>query len=118
MQQTQNANELKGSVISDNIVIKKMRLVRKLGRKEAALIFNYSRSSIEKIENGRGKLTPERVRKFVEGYGFTSNQFMDLKLGRLDDDLLMPTEIKKVRIIEHVKMRRSYKKIVTKEVRS
>ena len=118
MQQNANQNATVSAVISDHVTIKKMRLIRKLTRKEAALVFSYSRSSIEKVENGRGKLTPERVRRFVEGYGFTQNQFMDLKLGRLGEVAPAQIEPKKIRIIEHVEMRRSYKKIVTKEVRT
>lgn len=118
MQQTEIKNATVPSVISDHVAIKKMRMIRKLKRTEAALIFDYSRSSIEKVENGRGKLTPERVRKFVEGYGFTQNQFMDLKLGRLGEIAPAQVAIKKVRIIEHLEMRRSYKKIITKEVRT
>ena len=118
MQQNQIQNAAVSTVISDHVAIKKMRMIRKLKRKEAALIFSYSRSSIEKIENGRGKLTPERVRKFVEGYGFTQNQFMDLKLGRLGEVAPVKVEPKRIRIIEHVEMRRSYKKIITKEVRT
>jgi transcriptional regulator with XRE-family HTH domain len=118
MQQNAIANATVSTVISDHVAIKKMRMIRKLTRKESALIFSYSRSSIEKVENGRGKLTPERVRRFVEGYGFTQNQFMDLKLGRLGDVAPTPIVAKKVRIIEHVEMRRSYKKIITKEVRT
>ena len=118
MQQNAIVNATVSTVISDHVAIKKMRMIRKLTRKESALIFSYSRSSIEKIENGRGKLTPERVRRFVEGYGFTQNQFMDLKLGRLGEVAPVQIEPKRVRIIEHVEMRRSYKKIITKEVRT
>lgn len=118
MQQNTNESATVPTVVSDHVAIKKMRMIRKLTRKEAALIFSYSRSSIEKVENGRGKLTPERVRRFVEGYGFTWNQFMDLKLGRLSEVAPVQIEPKKVRIIEHVEMRRSYKKVITKEVRT
>ncbi|PWU19422.1 MAG: hypothetical protein C5B49_05760, partial [Bdellovibrio sp.] len=118
MQQNENTNATSSTVISDHIAIKKMRMIRKMSRKEAAVIFSYSRSSIEKIENGRGKLTPQRVQRFIEGYGFTQNQFMDLKLGRWSDVSPPVSEVKKVRIIEHVEMRRSYKKIITKEVRA
>lgn len=118
MNHSEKGTEHSGSVINDNIVLKKMRLLRRMTRKEAALIFSYSRSSIEKVENGRGKLTPDRVRRFVEGYGFTWNQFMDLKLGKQSNIGQVPTETKKIRIIEHVELRRSYQKIITKEVRT
>lgn len=118
MQQIENQNEHISSPISDAVAIKKMRLLRKMSRKEAALVFSYSRSSIEKVENGRGKLTPDRVRRFVEGYGFTWNQFLDLKLGKQPDGFQPAVAPKKIRIIEHVELRRSYKKIVTDEVRA
>lgn len=118
MQQIENQNDPVSSPISDAVAIKKMRLLRKMKRKEAALLFSYSRSSIEKVENGRGKLTPDRVRRFVEAYGFTWNQFLDLKLGKQLDGFQSPVVPKKIRIIEHVELRRSYKKIVTDEVRA
>lgn len=118
MQQIENQNEHIPGPISDAVAIKKMRLLRKMNRKEAALVFSYSRSSIEKVENGRGKLTPDRVRRFVEGYGFTWNQFLDLKLGKQLDGFQPPVAPKKIRIIEHVELRRSYKKIITDEVRA
>lgn len=118
MQQIQKQIETHFAVVSDHVAIKKMRMIRSMTRKEAALIFSYSRSSIEKVENGRGKLTPERVRRFVEGYGFTQNQFMELKLGKVPQGLEAPVAPKKVRIIEHLELRRSYQTIVTKEVRA
>lgn len=118
MQQIQNQIENVSDPISDAVAIKKMRLLRKLKRKEAALIFSYSRSSIEKVENGRGKLTPDRVRRFVDGYGFTWNQFLDLKLGKQPQGIEVLVATKKIRIIEHVELRRSYQKIITKEVRT
>jgi DNA-binding XRE family transcriptional regulator len=57
------------------------------------------------------------VRRFVEGYGFTWNQFLELKLGKPPQGFELPPEPKKIRIIEHCELRRSYKKIVTKEVK-
>lgn len=118
MQQNENQNATSSSVISDHVAIKKMRLIRKLTRNEAAVLFTYSRASIEKIENGRAKLTPERVRKFVEGYGFTQNQFMDLKMGKVSHLVPANLAVTPIKIIEHVGLRRSYKKIITKEVRA
>ncbi len=101
-------------VINDNVVLKKMRQIRKLSRNEAALIFEYSRSSIEKIENGRAKLTQDRICKFVQGYGFSMQAFMDMKFGK--SDIFPERSVQKVKIIEHKELRRSYQKIVTKEV--
>lgn len=118
MQQIENLNEHISGPISDAVAIKKMRLLRKMNRKEAALLFSYSRSSIEKVENGRGKLTPDRVRRFAEAYGFTMNQFFDLKLGKLPEGFQPTVAPKKIRIIEHVELRRSYKKLITDEVRA
>lgn len=118
MQQIENQNEHISGPISDAVAIKKMRLLRRMKRKEAALLFNYSRSSIEKVENGRGKLTPDRVRRFAEAYGFTMNQFLDLKLGKLPEGFQPTAAPKKIRIIEHIELRRSYKKLITDEVRA
>lgn len=118
MEQNEGTKRCIGTIVNDNIAIKKMRMIRKMNRQDAAAIFSYSRSSIERVENGRAKLSPDRVRKFVDGYGFTWPQFMDIKLGRKVDQSEILPEPKKVRIIEHVDLRRSYKRIITKEVRA
>ena len=102
--------------ISDNLVIKKMRLIRGMTRNEAALIFSYSRSSIERIENGRSQLTKDKIQKFVEGYGFKMQEFINLKLGKSSDTIVPENPVKRIKIIEHNELRRSYKKIITNEV--
>ena len=106
----------KQTPISDNLVIKKMRLIRDMSRDEAALIFSYSRSSIERIENGRSQLTKDKIHKFVEGYGFKMQDFMNFKLGKVSDNFAPENPVKHVKIIEHNELRRSYKKIITNEV--
>ncbi|MCB0414243.1 MAG: helix-turn-helix transcriptional regulator, partial [Bdellovibrionales bacterium] len=80
--------------ISDNLIIKKMRLIRGMSRNEAALIFSYSRSSIERIENGRSQLTKDKIQKFVEGYGFKMQEFINLKLGKSSDTIVPENPVK------------------------
>ena len=59
--------------ISDNaIILKKMRLLRRLTRQQAALLFEFSFKYIEKLENGRGPITSEKFKEFQKKYGFSN----------------------------------------------
>lgn len=66
------------------IILKKMRLLRRLNRQQAGLLFDFSFKYIEKLENGRGPITPERFREFQENYGFSDREVEDLRSGKLE----------------------------------
>ncbi|MEE2671306.1 MAG: helix-turn-helix transcriptional regulator [Bdellovibrionota bacterium] len=71
--------------ISNNaIILKKMRLLKRLNRQQAGLLFDFSFKYIEKLENGRGAITPERFREFQENYGFSDREVEDLRSGKLE----------------------------------
>jgi len=71
--------------ISNNaIILKKMRLLKRLNRQQAGLLFDFSFKYIEKLENGRGPITPERFREFQENYGFSDREVEDLRSGKLE----------------------------------
>ncbi|MBD65443.1 MAG: hypothetical protein CME62_09565, partial [Halobacteriovoraceae bacterium] len=53
------------------VLIKKMRLLKRLNRQQAALLFDFSYGLIEKLENGRGKISNERFLEFQRAYGFS-----------------------------------------------
>lgn len=70
--------------ISNNaILLKKMRLLKRLNRQQAGLLFDFSFKYIEKLENGRGPITPERFREFQENYGFSDREVEGLRSGKL-----------------------------------
>ncbi|MAZ46936.1 MAG: hypothetical protein CME65_00140 [Halobacteriovoraceae bacterium] len=71
--------------ISNNaVLIKKMRLLKRLNRQQAALLFGFSYNLIEKLENGRGKISTERFRQFQEVYGYSDREVEDLRSGKIE----------------------------------
>lgn len=53
------------------VLITKMRLLRKLNRQQAGLLFDFSFKNIERLENGRGRITPEKFKEFQQKYDFS-----------------------------------------------
>lgn len=60
-------------------VFKTMRLIKKLTRIESGIIFDVSPKTIEKLENGRGLISEERLLGFSQKYGFNLNEFMKIR---------------------------------------
>lgn len=75
---------LNNYIANDAIILKKMRLLRRLNRQQAGLLFDFSFKYIEKLENGRGPITPERFREFQEKYGFSDREIEQLRSGKLE----------------------------------
>lgn len=69
-------------IADDAILLKKMRLLKRLNRQQAALLFGFSHNLIEKLENGRGNITIERFKQFQEMYGFSDREVKDLRSGK------------------------------------
>ncbi len=42
-----------------------MRLLKKLSRKQAGILFNVSHKTIEKLENGRGNISEDKLMRFA-----------------------------------------------------
>ncbi len=51
------------------VIIKKMRLLRKLRRKQAAHFLPFDHKNIERLENGRGNISIEQFKLFQDVYG-------------------------------------------------
>jgi transcriptional regulator with XRE-family HTH domain len=80
-----NLEEKNIDYISDDaIILKKMRLLKRLNRQQAALLFGFSHNLIEKLENGRGRVTKERFRQFQEVYGYSDIEVEGLRSGKID----------------------------------
>ena len=101
--------------ISDNaIILKKMRLLRRLTRQQAALLFEFSFKYIEKLENGRGPITSEKFKEFQKKYGFSNREVEELRSGKLKS----PTDANSIRkkiTTEKRKNRRFCHRRVTRE---
>ncbi len=101
--------------IPDSLAVKEMRRMRQLTMKEAALLINASVATIKRKENKSYTLKKGELDNFMEAYGFSKSDLLDIKLSKNIklEDLKCPT---KVKIIEVNRLRRSYKKIISKEV--
>ena len=64
------------------ITLRKLREIRGLSRKEAAILLNFSHKTIEKVENGRGGLKWPRVEQIIEAYQFTKEDFLLCREGK------------------------------------
>ena len=92
-------------------VLRKARVLKCLSRKELAEKLNVTYKSIEKIENGRDKLSPERLNKILDAIGISNEEFLKLKQGKG-----ITEQVRLKNVLEH-RDRRSYKKNITKEVK-
>ena len=66
------------------VLIKKMRLLKKLTRQQAELLFDFTYKNIEKLENGLGNITAERFRDFQQKYGFSDLEVEELRTCKLE----------------------------------
>ncbi len=64
------------------VLIKKMRLVRKLRRKQAAHFLPFDHKNLEKLENGRGNISTEQFKMLQSTYGFSDSEVEALRLGK------------------------------------
>jgi len=65
------------------VLLKKMRLLRKLNRQQAALLFDFTHKYLEKIENGRSNISLERFRLIQDKYGFSDRELEELRSGKI-----------------------------------
>jgi transcriptional regulator with XRE-family HTH domain len=96
------------------VLIKKMRLLRKLNRQQAGLLFDFSFKYIEKLENGRSEITIERLKDFQSKYGFSDNEVECIRSGKLQATLDAHSIRKKI-TTEDRKDRRFCHKRITRE---
>ncbi len=64
------------------VLIKKMRLVRKMRRKQAAHFLPFDHKNLEKLENGRGNISTEQFKLIQSTYGFSDSDVEALRLGK------------------------------------
>lgn len=64
------------------VLIKKMRLIRKLRRKQAAHFLPFTHKNLERLENGRGNISIEQFKLIQSVYNFTDSDVEALKNGK------------------------------------
>lgn len=92
--------------------LRKARTTKGLSRKELAKKLNVTDKAIEKIENARDNLSEPRLLKILEALGISFEEFFKIKRGK---SIQSKPRLKNVITNSD---RRSYKKIITKEVRA
>ena len=95
MQQTETLKSNKKKLSDEAVVLKKMRDLKGLTRKQAGIIFNVTNKTIEKLENGRGNISEERLIAFAEGYGYTLQDLYKIQTGQFDTDITLKLKEKK-----------------------
>jgi transcriptional regulator with XRE-family HTH domain len=100
---------------SEALALKKLRELKCWDRKQAAIKLGVSHKTVEKFENGRAKLTPTRITEILQGYAIPVEDFHHLINGRFDS-IRERYETIRPKIIENNRLRRSYKRIVTRDV--
>ncbi len=108
---------MNNDIVKTALAIKKLREIKGLNRKAASVLLEIGHKSIERIENCRAPLNEERIVKYVSRYGFTMDDFNLCLNGHVTQvrDKYSP---EKPKVIENNILRRSYKRIVTKEVKT
>ena len=104
----------KGKV--DSIALRRLREIKGLSRKEAGCLLDVGHKSVEKLENGRTILTRSRIEKTVRAYELTYEDFLLCREGK-SEQIQKRFCHKKEKVIDNLKSRRSYKKIITKRSR-
>ena len=104
------------------VLIKKMRLSRKLQRKQAAHFLPFDHKNLEKLENGRGNISTEQFKMLQSVYGFSDSDVESLRSGKYkaiekaqETKQKITTEKRKDRRFCHRKITRECK--VLKEMR-
>ena len=98
-------------------VIRKMRELRGLRINKAADLFGHSRCWLQHLEKGRSRITQDKLLQILEVYSFKEEDYESLLCGKelnISPVEFRPLKVKTVFKNEH---RRSYKKIILKEVR-
>jgi len=95
MQQIEIVKCDKKTISDAAITLKKMRELKGLTRKQAAIVFNLSYKTIEKLKNGRGIVDEQRLASFAAGYGFNLDDLMKIRTGNYDSDITMKFRPKK-----------------------
>ncbi|MFZ4715765.1 MAG: helix-turn-helix domain-containing protein, partial [Bacteriovoracaceae bacterium] len=97
--------------LSNAKALRRARELFKVSRNELAKRVGISNKTIEKYENGRIELDESRIKNILLALNITNDDFIKIKKGKGIGT------IKKKKIVLTNSDRRSYKRIITKEVR-
>lgn len=99
---------------SESLALKKLRELKGLTRKQAGVMLGLGFKSVEKFENGRTVLNPSKVDLILTAYGYSRKDFEHILEG-YENKVKNRNETKSPSIINNNELRRSYKRLITKE---
>ena len=100
----------------DAVTLRKLREIRGLSRKEAAVLLGINFKSVERFENGRATINRSRIDKTVHTYGLTYKDFLLCRESK-SEQIQNRFYHKKEKATNYKKGRRFYTKVVTKKVK-
>jgi len=96
--------------LSNAKAIRRAREQLKVTKVELARKLNVSVKTIDRLERGDGPLTEDKIKHVLSALKISTEEFLRAKKGRA----LSP--VKRERLVTENALRRSYKKVITKEV--
>jgi len=100
---------------SDAHFLKRLRMNLGLTRTDAKKLLGLSVSSIKRYETGIISISKTKLDQFLEGYCISHREYLDFKMGK-ETSFATPEIPQKPKVIENNSLRRSYKKLITREV--
>lgn len=97
--------------------LRELRLSKNLSLEEASHPLGIKSKALGHIENGRVKLTKEKIEKIISSLGLHYHDFLRAKK-KVKDDVKNRVRRKTIKRVLKNSDRRSYQKIITKEVRA
>lgn len=104
------------TISKEALILKKIRELKLMSRSQAAILMGTTHKNIEKMENGRCDMTHKRVQSYLTAYNISQQEFelcLDGKIHLIEEKYASH----KPKVIEHKALRRSYQKIITKDVK-
>ena len=98
--------------LSNGKALRRAREHLRITREDFARRLGLSPKSIEKYENGRANLDENKIASILLALGIGQDQFLRVKKGRS----LFPPKKRERLVVENVQ-RRSYRKLITKEIK-
>jgi transcriptional regulator with XRE-family HTH domain len=102
-------------ITKEALALKKLREIKSLTRKQAAVLIGVNFKTVEKFENGRTILTRSKVEKIISHYDFFYSDFALCCEGKAEQ-VKTRFVTNRPQVICNNHLRRSYKKLITKEV--
>lgn len=104
-------------ITDEHKALRELRLSKNLNLEQASIPLGIKSKGLGHIENGRVKLTKEKIEKIITSLGFNYHDFLRVKKKVKDDKKNRVSRVTIKKVLTNAD-RRSYQKIITKEVKA